>query len=266
LTIVVSRVSDIFAAQRPVLIPFVTGGFPSIESTAHALPALERAGAAIIEIGFPYTDPIADGPVIAQSMHQSLLKGVTPRAIFDVVRRTRSRVKSALLAMVTDSIITRMGPERFIREAAEAGFDGLIVPDIDLDAAIPLAGLARLHHLTFTLLVAPTTTEDRIQRIVELCSGFVYVLARVGITGERSELDEHALEQRLTLIRRHTALPLGVGFGISDVQQVRRVARVADGVIVGSALVRRMEAADDASAVAAAEGFLRDLAPGLKRA
>ncbi len=261
-----SRVPDIFAAQRPVLIPFITGGFPSIESTAQAIPALDRAGAAIIEIGFPFTDPIADGPVIAQSMHQALLKGVTPRSVFDVVRKVRPSVKSALVAMVTDSIITRMGPERFIREAAQAGFDGLIVPDIDLEAAIPLAGLARLHHLTLTLLVAPTTMEDRVKRIVELCSGFVYVLARVGITGEHSELDEQALQERLALIRRHTALPLAVGFGIADVQQVRRVARVADGVIVGSALVRRMDAATDANAVAAAERFLRELAPGLKRA
>ena len=258
-----SRVADIFAAQRPVLIPFITGGFPSIESTAEALPALERAGAAIIEIGFPFTDPIADGPVIAQSMHQALLRGVTPRAIFDVVRRRRTRVKSALVAMVTDSIITRMGPERFVRESAEAGFDGLIVPDIDLDAAVPLAGLARLHHMTFTMLVAPTTAEDRIKRIVELCSGFVYVLARVGITGERSELDEQTLQQRVAQIRRHTTLPVAVGFGISDAQQVRSVARLADGVIVGSALVRRMDVAGDAGAVAAAEQFLRDLARGL---
>lgn len=260
-----SRVADIFAAQRPVLIPFITGGHPSIESTAQVLPALERAGAAIIEVGFPFTDPIADGPVIAQSMHQALQKGVTPRAIFNVVRRVRPSVEAALLAMVTDSIITRMGPERFIREAAEAGFDGLIVPDIDLEAAVPLAGLARLHHLSFTLLVAPTTAEDRIKRIVELCSGFVYVLARVGITGERRELDEQALQQRLAQIRRHTSLPLAVGFGISNVQQVRSVARLADGVIVGSALVRRMQAAGDAGAAAAAEQFVRDLAPGLRR-
>lgn len=165
--------------------------------------------------------------------------------------------------MVTDSIITRMGPETFVREAAVAGFDGLIVPDIDLDAAVPLAGLARLHKLTFTLLVAPTTAEDRVQRIVELCSGFVYVLARVGITGESKSLDEHSLRERIAMIRRHTKLPLAIGFGIAQPQQVRAVTQFANAAIVGSALVRRMGDAGESGAAAAAESFIRELATGL---
>lgn len=261
-----NRVASIFAAGKPVLIPFVTGGFPSLDVTRDVVPALARAGAAIIEIGFPFTDPIADGPVIAESMHEALRQGITPAAIFDVVREMRSRTDAGIVAMVTDSIITRYrdgGPERFVGEAHAAGIDGLIVPDIDLDAAVPLAGLAKAHGLSFTLLIAPTTREDRLERIVSLCSGFVYVLARVGITGERSELNETALRSRIEIVRRHTTLPLAVGFGISRADQVRAVTRIANGAIVGSALVRRMREAGVTGAVAAAESFVRELAAGL---
>lgn len=256
----VSRIASIFARNRPALIPFVTGGFPSINVTRAVLPALERAGASIIEIGFPFTDPIADGPVIAQSMHEALKHGVTPRDLFDVMRAARPSLGAAIVAMATDSIITRCGPEAFVRDAAEAGFDGLIVPDIDLDAAEPLAGLARVHGLSFILLVAPTTTETRLKRIVSMCSGFVYVLARVGITGSRGEVDEAALQSRLTVIRRHTNLPLAVGFGVSRAEQVQRISAMADGVIVGSALVQRMGEAGEAGAAGAAETFTRELA------
>lgn len=263
-TIALSRIPAIFASSRPVLLPFITGGFPSLRATRETLIALDQAGAGIIEVGFPFTDPIADGPVIAESMHKALLTGVTPRSLFDVVREVRPRIKAGLVAMVTDSIITRMGAENFVGEAAAAGFDGLIVPDIDLDAAVPLAGLARVNNLTFTLLIAPTTTEQRLQRIVELCTGWVYVLARVGVTGEGGGvLDESQLRDRIAQIRRHTALPLAVGFGISSASQVRTVTRLADGAIVGSALVRRIGEAGDEHAAAAAADFVRQLMPGL---
>ncbi len=258
-----SRIPAIIETHRPALIPFITGGFPSLRATREALPALEQAGASIIEIGFPFTDPIADGPVIAQSMHHALLRGVTPRAIFDVVRDARPNVNAGIVAMVTDSIITRVGAESFVCEAAAAGFDGLIVPDVDLDAAVPLSGLAKLHGLSFTLLIAPTTSEERIARIVNLCSGFVYVLARVGITGESASVDEASLKSRIELIRRHTSLPLAVGFGISSAEDVRKVTRIADAAIVGSALVRRMTEAGEAKAVEAAAAFVSGVATGL---
>jgi tryptophan synthase alpha chain len=262
-----SRIASIFASRRPALMPFITGGFPSLEATRRLLPALEQAGASIIEIGFPFSDPIADGPVIAQSMHRALQAGVTPRHIFDLVAELRPRTQLGLIAMVSDSIVTRYrkGPEDFVRDAAAAGFDGLIVPDIDLDAAIPLAGLAQLHNLSFTLLIAPTSTEERIARIVSLCSGFVYVLARVGVTGERQQLDVASLEKRLALIRRHTALPLAVGFGITTPEQVAAVARVADAAIVGSAIVRRLEQEDTDAAIASAATLVRELAAALHR-
>jgi len=261
--------ADLRAANRRALMPFITAGYPSLETTRLVIPALEEAGASIVELGFPFSDPIADGPVIAASMHEALRAGVTPRLIFELVQRSRGRTSLGLIAMVSDSIVTRVGPEQFVAEAAAAGFDGLIVPDIDLEAAKPLAGLARLHHLSFTLLVAPTTSPQRIRQITDLCSGFIYVLARVGITGEREQVDLRGLEERVALIRRHSDLPVAVGFGISRPEHVAAVTRpahgpadrLADAAIVGSALVRRM--GQVANPVLAARSFVQELCRGL---
>lgn len=244
--------------------PFITAGYPSLEVTAKALPALERAGAAIVELGFPFSDPIADGPVIASSMHEALKAGVTPRKIFELVKRVRANTRMGLISMVSDSIVTRIGPEHFVTEAAAAGFDGLIVPDIDLEAAKPLAGLARLHGLTFTLLIAPTTATKRVSQIVNLCSGFVYVLARVGVTGESNQLDLAHLSERIAVIRQHSDLPIAVGFGVSTPAQAAAVAAIADAVIVGSALVRRMGQVAPAAAAATAGDFVSELVGALK--
>ena len=260
------RIDEIFAELRAegrtALMPFVTAGYPSLETTAAVVPALEQAGAHIVELGIPYSDPIADGPVIAASMHEALLGGVTPRAVFDLVRQLRSQTKLGLVAMVSNSIIQRMGPAQFVAEAAGAGFDGLIVPDIDIDSAEAIRKPAQDRAISFSLLIAPTTPEDRIGRITALCSGFVYLLARVGITGEREDVPD--LTARVQTVRRHTDLPITVGFGISKPQHVAAVTASADAAIVGSALVRRMGQAKDP--VAAAASFISELAGSLSPA
>jgi tryptophan synthase alpha chain len=260
----VSRIDDIFSdlrsRTRAALMPFVTAGYPSLDATRQVIPAIEKAGASIVELGIPFSDPIADGPVIASSMHESLVKGVTPRHVLDLVREIRPRTRLGLVAMVSDSIITRMGPEQFVCDAAAAGFDGLIVPDIDLDAARPLAGLARVHNLSFTLLIAPTTTHDRIKHIADLCTGFIYLLARVGITGESESLDVNSLRDRIALVRKQTRLPIAVGFGIARAEHVAAVAQLADAAIVGTALVRRMAGHDPVNSAAA---LVAELASGL---
>ena len=260
-----SRIDDIFrehrSAGRTALMPFLTAGYPSIDVTAAAIPALADAGASIIELGIPFSDPIADGPVIAESMHQALVRGITPSDVFDIVRCARKKTSMGLIAMVSHSIVDRMGAERFVGEAAEAGFDGLIIPDIDLDAARDVKMLADERDLSFSLLVAPTTSDQRMQQVIGLCSGFVYVLARVGITGERDTAPEVA--ERIASLRGITDLPLAVGFGISKAEHVRAVTQSADAAIVGSALVRRMGEAEDP--VAAARAFVSDLAAGLTR-
>lgn len=261
-----TRITPIFnhlrSRKRAALMPFITAGFPSLEVTEQLIPAIEHSGASIIELGFPFSDPIADGPVIAATMHNALQKDVTPQGIFNMVKRVRTRTNLGLVAMVSDSIITRMGPEQFVSDAAAAGFDGLIVPDIDLEAARPLHGLATLHHLSFTLLIAPNSTPQRIAQLTALCSGFVYVLARVGITGERDQLDATALAKQVQVVRQHTDLPIAVGFGISKPEHVAAVSSVADAAIVGSAVVRRLS---DANPVESVSAYVRELAGGLVR-
>ncbi len=230
--------ADLRASGRKGLLPFVTAGYPSLEATEALLPRLAKAGGAVIEVGIPFSDPIADGPVIAESMHAALVAGCTPAKVFASVKRVRSATGAALVAMVSVSIVDRIGLVAFTRDAAAAGFDGLIVPDIDLDDAPALRAACDAAGIACTLLVAPTSSQARIERIVAQCTGFVYALARVGITGERAGLpDVRAVVER---IRAATKLPIAAGFGISTPEQVRAVVEHADGAIVGSALVRRM--------------------------
>jgi tryptophan synthase alpha chain len=256
-----SRIDDIFARQRAAgrtgLIPFVTGGYPTLAATAAVLPALEAAlgpDGGIVEIGIPFSDPIADGPVIAASMHEALAAGITPPGVFQTVRDLRSASALGLVAMVSASIVHRMGPDRFMADAADAGFDGLIVPDLtagdDGDGRDDaFSEIAASRGLAFSLLVAPTTPPRRLERIARRCRGFVYVLARVGITGEREAPPDVA--DRVEAVRQHTDLPVAVGFGISRPEHVAAVTAVADAAVVGSALVHRMGGAGDPARAAA---------------
>ncbi len=262
-----ARIADIFASQRSRgragLIPFVTAGYPSMAATEAVLPALEEAiGPAVVEIGIPFSDPIADGPVIAASMHEALRAGVTPDAVFEAVAGLRGRTGHAIVAMVSMSIVWRTGPRRFIEEAAAAGFDGLIVPDLDAGPGPDrIDELAAGSGLAFPMLIAPNTPEERVESIARRCRGFVYVLARLGVSGARGRLPD--LAPRVDLVRRHTELPVAVGFGITTPRQVAPATRAADAAIVGSALVRRMGRSRD-SAAAAAE-FAGRLARSLSR-
>lgn len=248
------------AGGRGQLLPFVTAGYPSLDCTAAALPALAAAGGSVIEVGIPFSDPIADGPVIAASMHEALVAGCTPERAFAMVARVRATVPAALMAMVSYSIVERMGVARFVAQAADAGFDGLIVPDIDLlDAPIVREACDRAG-IACTLLVAPTTGPERTRKIVAQCTGFVYALSRVGITGEQADTpDARPLVER---IRACTTLPVAVGFGISTREHVHAVWQYADGAIVGSSLVKRMQraVADGGDPVEAAAEFTRELA------
>ncbi|NBX25109.1 MAG: tryptophan synthase subunit alpha [Planctomycetes bacterium] len=232
---------------RKPLMPFVVAGDPSLERLGPTLAAMEAAGAAIVEIGIPFSDPIADGPVIAEAMHRALQRGVTPDAVMEVVRQARASLRMGLVAMVSVSIVDRCGGPAFVERLAAAGFDGLIVPDADLEAVEPLVKAAERLDMAFAMLVAPTTTDARLHRLLDSCRGFVYLLARAGITGERQEAPE--VEALVARVRRHTRLPLAVGFGISTAEHVQAVCRHADAAIVGSSLVRRMAAGEDAGTV-----------------
>lgn len=243
--------------------PFLCAGRPALDQLPDLLCQLERAGASIVEIGIPFSDPIADGPVIAAAMHEALETSVTPEGIFDAIRKARPKTALGLVAMVSVSIVQRMGVDRFTQRAREAGFDGLIVPDAPVDESEPLREAADAADLSLTLLVAPTTPPPRAARIVAACTGFVYLLARTGITGERSDAPDIA--NAVEALRAITDLPIACGFGLSTADQVRAVVGHADAAIVGSALVRRIEAAIDANEDASkiAEAFVKDLASGL---
>lgn len=240
--------------------PFITAGDPDLATTQKLIRELAARDVDLIEIGFPYSDPIADGPVIQASYTRALAKHLHVSEIFRAVRElTQSEVKERgrqgegetkraremalppLVAMVAYAIIFRMGPERFVREARDAGFSGLIVPDLPADEAGELAAIVRNHGLNLVELIAPTTTPERTKRILQTASGFIYCISVAGITGVRDQLPPE-LKQQLQWLKTQTKLPLAVGFGISRADQVESLRSLADGVIVGSAIVRHVTA------------------------
>jgi tryptophan synthase alpha chain len=231
------------AAIRKAFIPFVTAGDPDLATTERVIPALATAGAGIIEVGFPFSDPIADGPVIQASYTRALNKGIKLDDLFASIKRVHARPEMArvpLAGMVSYSLVFRRGPERFLDEARAAGFAGAIVPDLPLEEADPFARLAADRDFKVILLVTPTTPRDRAARIAKLSTGYLYCVSVTGITGERDRLPDQLLDQ-LRWLRQQTSLPLCVGFGVSKPEHVVMLREVCDGVIVGSALVRRLE-------------------------
>ena len=238
-----SRISQVFEAasreSRMAFMPFVTAGDPDLAGTAGVLLALRDAHVDLIELGFPYSDPIADGPVIQASYTRSLEQGITVDAIFSTVESLKDRDLPPVLAMVSYAIIFRHGSAAFVAHAAKAGFSGLIIPDLPADEAEEISTLAKQHGLDLIQLIAPTTTARRTTEILAASTGFLYCISVAGTTGVRQELPLELIEQ-LKSLRKQSTLPLAVGFGISSPEQVSALEGVADGVIVGSAIVRRI--------------------------
>ncbi len=270
-----NRIERIFADLRKsgarvgrttkALMPFVTAGDPDLATTAAILPAMQQAGASICELGIAFSDPIADGPVIQASMTRALEAGVRPRQVLEMVAAQRAKLDIGLVAMVSYSIVHRLEPATFIRDAAQAGIDGFIIPDLPLEESGAVRELVEKHDLILSFLISPTTPPQRAQRIAKASSGFVYVLARAGVTGERAALPAD-LSQRIEQLREATDLPMAVGFGVSDAAQVRQVVEVADAAIVGSAIMRRVaeHRQDGPQAIAGQVGeFVAQLAQGL---
>ncbi|MDX2116016.1 MAG: tryptophan synthase subunit alpha [Planctomycetota bacterium] len=271
-----NRIGSTFDALRRSgrrgLMPFVCGGHPSLQATERLLPALSRAGASVIEVGMPFSDPIADGPVIAAAMHEALKAGVTPDGVLESIARAREQTSAGIVVMVSYSVVYRVGLARLVERAAAAGVDGFIFPDLPVEEAEEIGAEVKGRGLTMSLLVAPTTPAARVARIARACTGFVYVLARVGITGTDGAVDVRALAERIRVLRSETDLPVACGFGIASADDVRAVVGPAeeggagaDAAIVGSALVKRMTraAASGADAVAEGAALVRALAAGL---
>jgi tryptophan synthase alpha chain len=258
-----SRVSDVFARtvseSRMAFMPFVTAGDPDNSVTAAVLLALRNANVDLIELGFPYSDPIADGPVIQASYTRALQNGVTVSGIFEMMRSLRQQNLPPVLAMVSFAILFRHGVASFIRQAAEVGFSGLIIPDLPADEAEETTTLAADAGIDLIQLIAPTTTERRTRQILNASTGFLYCISVAGTTGVRRDLPPE-LAAQLRSLRSLSRLPLAVGFGISEPDQVKGLAGLADGVIVGSAIVRRIaETQTPQAAAAVAEEFARQM-------
>ncbi|MCZ6695951.1 MAG: tryptophan synthase subunit alpha [Acidobacteria bacterium] len=249
------------ADGRPAIIPYIAAGDPDLVATRSIVGALQRGGADIVEIGVPFSDPIADGPVIQRAVERALKKGVSLRSVLDLCARLTEDDAPPMVLFTYYNPIHRMGTREFAQAAAHAGVDGVLVTDLpdeeadDLDVALLETGIDLI------VLLAPTSTRERIERASGRARGFVYFISRTGVTGARESLPE-GLEAHIRAIRESCSLPIAVGFGISTGAQVREVAGFADGVVVGSALVRLIEEFSGAPDLAErVERFCRDLTP-----
>jgi tryptophan synthase alpha chain len=271
-----NRIDALFARLksegRRALMPFITAGDPDLPTTAALITEMVRRGAHLVEVGIPYSDPIADGPVISASYHRALKHGVKVAHIFQTIRTLRAETAigpltaAPLVMMVSYAIIHRRGPDRYLREAVTAGIDGLIVPDLPIEESEELCRKATALDLRLIQLVTPTTPRDRAVRIANTTTGFLYYVSVAGITGERKSLPPE-LTENVAWLRTQTDLPICIGFGISSPDHVRALAPVADGLIVGSALVRRLADAQNlprAEVVADISRFVTALASGLE--
>ncbi|MCK4299332.1 MAG: tryptophan synthase subunit alpha [Planctomycetes bacterium] len=237
------RIHQAFEGARErggALIIYLTAGDPSLEVTGELALAAERGGADLVELGIPYSDPIADGPTIQNSYTRALDRQLRLSEVFDLVRSARTHTDIPLLGMVSYSLIYRRGLDRFVREAAQSGLDGLIVPDLPVEEADLLAQKCAEVDLAAVYLIAPTTTVERRRLIAQWVTGFIYCVSVVGTTGARDALPSELISY-LDELRQLTDKPLAVGFGISRPEQAVALAPHADGVIVGSAIVRLME-------------------------
>ena len=240
----ITKLTAALAARRQagevVVAPFLTAGDPDLDFTFQALEVAQQAGATLCELGVPYSDPIADGPVIQASYTRALNAGGTLEGVFGLAARASEQLTMPLVAMTSYSIIFRRGIDRFVGEAAAVGLTGLIVPDLPIEESSLLAKACRQGDVALVRLVTPTTPPERAARIAAESTGFLYCVSVAGVTGERVSLPQQ-LKDRVRWLKEQTDVPILVGFGISRPEQVREVGDVADGVIVGSALVRHLE-------------------------
>jgi tryptophan synthase alpha chain len=249
-----SRIAAVFAQPgHKILIPYVTVGYPNIETTLKVVPLLGKSGCDIVELGIPFSDPLADGATIQKASFQALENGVTPSLCLQVARELSRRVEVPLVFMTYFNPILSYGIEKFCTDCANSNVDGLIVPDLPPEEGIELETATQKHDLDLIYLLAPTSTEDRVKLVAEKSQGFIYLVSITGLTGTRDRLPTD-LETFVRRVRKIAKQPLCVGFGISTPEQANQVVRIADGVIIGSRLIQLM--AEDHS-LAKLEDFVK---------
>jgi len=247
---IAERFRQLSARGELGLIAYVTAGDPSLDATEQIVIAASEAGADVIELGVPFSDPVADGPTIQRASERALRGGTTLAGVVDLVRRVRMRTQVPLILFSYFNPILQMGVARFAEAAAEAGADGVLATDLTPEEAGEYRAAMQRHGLDTIFLAAPTSTDERIAKIAECSSGFLYLISRTGVTGTRDSLpdDLPALARR---VRRFTKLPLAVGFGISQPEHVSVLGGIADAAVVGSAIVAEIEKAGNAKEAAA---------------
>jgi len=264
-----SRIADTFARlraeRRTGLIAFLTVGYPGVEDTLSLVPALIEGGADIVELGVPFSDPLAEGPTIQRSSHHALLQGVTPGVCLEVAGKLRAQgVTAPLIFMGYYNPLLAYGLDAFCRDAAAAGADGLIAVDLPPEESHPLRDACRRNGLDLIYLLAPTSTEERIELVAGLASGFVYCVSVTGVTGAREELPRR-LSPFVNRVRARTPLPVAVGFGISKPKHFRAVGRIAEAAVIGSAIVDVIDRSDPSETVGKVKRYA-EVVTGRRRA
>ena len=245
---------------RSALITYLTVGYPDVAATLELAPALERGGADIIELGVPFSDPLADGATIQRASHHALRQGVTLSLCLDIARQLRNKgMTCPIILMSYFNPLLSYGLDRLAAKAAEVGVDGFIVPDLPPEEAGDMLQSCRPRGLDLVFLLAPTSTDERIDKVSQASSGFIYCVSLTGVTGARAALPE-SLPSFIARVRRRTTLPLAVGFGISTPEQVAQVTRYADAAIVGSALLDLIDRLPRQEMVAGVQTYVRSLA------
>ncbi|MCK4284117.1 MAG: tryptophan synthase subunit alpha [Candidatus Brocadiae bacterium] len=260
-----ARFQQLREARQAAFIPFFTAGDPDLDVSLRIMRAAEDAGADLIELGFPFSDPVADGPTIQASYARALAGGQRVADVLDLVRRARDGCALPIVAMVSYSIVFKLGFENFLDRALDAGLDGATIPDLPVEEAAELFGPADERDFRLVCFVTPATTSSRVAMAVKHARGFIYYISVRGITGERSALPSDLAEQ-IQQLKAATSVPVAVGFGVSTPEQAAGVAMTADGVIVGSAIVKRMAQAaqEGKDAADAALSFIRQLGVAVK--
>ncbi|MBI4697353.1 MAG: tryptophan synthase subunit alpha [Nitrospirae bacterium] len=243
-----NRIEQVFRKlkknSKKAFIPYIMAGDPAPDVTKKLVSDLEASGADIIELGVPFSDPLADGPTIQRAHERALHNGVTLRKVLALVRDIRQTSQTPLILMTYYNPVFKFGIEAFVKEAVHSGVDGVIIPDLIPDEAEEFIAFARQYKLDTIFLLAPTSTEDRIRKVINASTGFIYYVSITGITGSKLLMDE-TMKNTLTSIKQLTRKPVAVGFGISNPEDASAVASVADGVIVGSVIVKLISEGKD---------------------
>ena len=243
--------------RRPGLVTYVTSGDPGLERTGEILSALDRAGADVIEVGVPFSDPLADGPVIQRATERALAAGTTLASVLGLIGRSRARLAAPIVLFSYANPILRLGAERFADLARDAGVDGVLVLDLPIEEADDFRALLVSREIDTILLLSPTTTDERLRKAASLGTGFLYAISRLGVTGARERVADGA-EEMVRRIRSVSTLPIALGFGISKPGHVREVGRWADAAVVGSALVNVIaEAGASSDLITRVEEYVR---------